>query len=72
MDEYVNTMLRLLVSGVEARHWVEFFKAHTESGDREAITRQLEATPAEKLGPMAEESAAQILTLFQMMKDFLD
>lgn len=72
MDEYVNTMLRLPVSGIEAQHWVGFFKAYTESGDREAITRQLEATLAQTSGPITEESATQILTLLQTIKDFLD
>lgn len=45
MDDYVADMLRSPVAGIEARHWVAFFKAYAEGAQRgelhDRIIRQL-------------------------------
>lgn len=43
MDDFVEELLSKRVSGVEARHWVLFFKTYAEAADPEAITMKLTA-----------------------------
>lgn len=45
MDEYVESLLRTSVAGIEARHWVAFFRAYAEGAQKgelhERIVRQI-------------------------------
>lgn len=58
MDSYVEELLGKRVAGVEARHWVMFFKTYAEAADPAEITRKLEAE-LKKATKAASEEAAQ-------------
>ncbi|HWG72786.1 MAG TPA: hypothetical protein VG184_01895 [Acidimicrobiales bacterium] len=71
MDGYVDAMLAKRVSGVEARHWVLFFKTYAEAADPEAITARL-TVELQKLAAVAtEETASMVVELLGQLCDLL-
>ena len=58
MDDFVEELLSKRVSGVEARHWVLFFKIYAEAADPDAITARL-TTELKKISATTTEQAAR-------------
>ena len=61
MEEYVADLLDTPVAGLQARHWVQFFKLYTERSTPEAITTRLAGLLRRTHGSEAEVIAAEIL-----------
>lgn len=61
MDEYVDALLGKRVSGVEARHWVLFFKTYAEAADPQIITDKL-VSELRRSSAIASEEMAQRLS----------
>jgi hypothetical protein len=71
MDDYVEEMLGKRVSGVEARHWVLFFKTYAEAADPEAITKRLNAELKKIAKAATDEAGGRFVELLKEMRDLL-
>jgi hypothetical protein len=41
MDDFIDAALNTPISGIEARHWIEFFRVFTDASDPEQIERNM-------------------------------
>lgn len=57
MDDYVESMLAKRISGIEARHWVQFFRMYAEAADPQVISQRL-ATEFARISPSISAHAA--------------
>lgn len=71
MDAYVEEMLSKRVSGVEARHWVLFFKIYAEAADPEAITRRLTAELKKIAQGTTDEAGSRFAELLKELRNLL-
>ena len=62
MEEYVTDLLSTYVAGLQARHWVQFFKLYTERSTPEMITTRLTRLIRRAHGSEAEAVADEILS----------
>jgi hypothetical protein len=62
MDTYVEELLGKRVSGVEARHWVMFFKTYAETADPAVITKRL-AAELQRAGVAGTAQAADVIAV---------
>lgn len=72
MDDYTARMLTTPVSGVEAGHWVNFFKAYADSRDREEVTRKLDTLLGRKMRLDIQTGDAAMAALLDELRDGLD
>ncbi|WP_156427661.1 hypothetical protein [Thiohalocapsa sp. ML1] len=63
MDTYIDRMLSHRVSGVEANHWVLFFKTYAESNNSARITEKLENELARMRQEANSDSDLRLLDL---------
>lgn len=63
MNDYVGELLGKRVAGVEARHWVMFFRTYAEAADPDEITRKLAAVLAKASNAEATEMAEHIVAV---------
>lgn len=61
MDDFVESTMRVPILGIEARAWVHFLKAHSESAGPEAVVAQLQRQLKAIDRKVAPEQAQQIL-----------
>jgi len=71
MDSYVEAMLEKRVSGVEARHWVLFFKTYAEAADPAEITRRLTAELKKATAVATDEAGKHIAELIRELGELL-
>jgi hypothetical protein len=69
MDEYVDALLSKRVSGVEARHWVLFFKTYAEAADPQIITDKLVAELRKSAAVASEDIAQRLAELLYEIRD---
>lgn len=72
MDEYVDEMLNRRVSGVQARHWVLFFRTYAEAADPEAITRKLITELRKTTTTASGEVAGRLIELLRVLWGLLE
>ena len=67
MDDFVASTMRVPILGIEARAWVHFLRAHTESAGPDAVVeqlqRQLRAIDRKVAPDQAQEILAQVRVL---------
>lgn len=67
MDEFIDTALRRSVSGIECRHWIDFFKLFTDASDPELVdgnvTRMLRRNRSEADRVRAQTVVAHLRAL---------
>lgn len=71
MDAFVDEMLAKRVSGVEARHWVLFFKTYAEAADPEAITARLTIELQRTAAQATEEATDRLAGLLHELSGLL-
>lgn len=71
MDLFVEEQLSRRVSGIEARHWVLFFKIYTEASDPDAITARLIAELQKLAGASAAASAHRFAEVIEQLRILL-
>ena len=65
MDAFVEELLGKRVSGVEARHWVLFFKTYAETADPDAITKRLTVELEKRIATESAELAERVDKIVQ-------
>jgi hypothetical protein len=63
MSDWTERMLRTRVSGVEAGHWVNFFKAYADSRGREEVEEKLDRLLGAQMRVRAQSDTAELLSL---------
>lgn len=71
MDSYVNEILAMRVSGIEAQHWVAFFKLYAEARDPSVITRRLDELLRGAMGSRSEEDAKRAVEILTELATLL-
>lgn len=67
MDSYIDRLLSRRVSGVEAQHWVLFFKTYAESQESTRITEKLQRELQRMEAQASDEVAAR---LGELLREF--
>jgi len=65
MDGYLDEMRATRVSGVQARHWIAFFKTYAEAADPDEVTRKLAIKLSQAQDPPATIAASHIADLLR-------
>ena len=69
MNDYILSMQDQEISGIPAKHWIEFFKLHAETRDPRAIFDRLRRKLAQD--GRDDEAAAEIMdAVFQIVDQF--
>jgi hypothetical protein len=63
MSDWTERMLQTRVSGVEAGHWVNFFKAYADSRGREEVEEKLDRLLGAQMRVRAQSDTAELLSL---------
>lgn len=72
MDDYTRRMLTTPVSGIEAGHWVGFFKAYADSRNREQVDVKLERLVGQKILRDTREYHTDLVAAIDEIKATLD
>ena len=70
MDQYLETMMLSRVAGIEARHWITFFRLYADAADTEAITTKMGALLATHTST-DDEAAAEAAELLTRLTELL-
>ncbi len=68
MDAYTERMLQIRVSGVEAGHWVNFFKAYADSRGRDDVEQKLDRLLGAELRTNARIDTEHLLTAMDELR----
>lgn len=71
MTEWVAELLDSRVSGIPAKHWIQFLGAFSESTDSDVVASKVAALLKKQLHTLEEEQAKRVVTLLQEMTDLL-
>jgi hypothetical protein len=72
MDDYIDTLLGESISGIEARHWIEFFKVFADSSDNLQVKTRMGALLRRHPSSIDEERADQIVEHIWQVHRLLD
>lgn len=71
MNDYVEQLLATRVSGVEAQHWVSFFKLYSEAADPEVITKKLAQQLKREASGISTQAAERLHGIIVELRDAL-
>jgi len=61
MDDYITATLETRISGIEAAHWIEFFKVFADASDPEQVRRNIRRFLRRHESSLDEDSAEEIV-----------
>lgn len=71
MTTWVAELLNSRVSGIPARHWIQFLGAFSESTDSDVVASKVAALLKKQLHTLEEEQANRIVAILREMTDLL-
>lgn len=72
MTEWVAELLDSRVSGIPAKHWIQFLGAFSESTDSDVVASKVATLLKKQLHTLEEEQAKRVVTLLQEMTELLN
>lgn len=72
MTEWVAELLDSRVSGIPAKHWIQFLGTFSESTDPQKVAANVAKLLKKQLPTLEEEQAKRVVTLLKEMMDLLD
>lgn len=71
MEDYTEALLQTRISGVEAGHWVNFFKAYADSRGRDDVEHKLDRLLGAQMRANAEAEADRLIAAIDEMRRLL-
>jgi hypothetical protein len=71
MDSYTEASLSTRVAGIEARHWVSFFKTHSDTAKADRVHERITRLLARETAQISNGEVAHLIELLEELRDKL-